>query len=97
MKDFKILIHSDNPDVDIKGANLFKEHLYDIDKLKIKSTQKSNTTIESKVESILVCTGVYNPQNDLNFHLEKLFSETNQEARLLFFLFVAFIFFNFIL
>lgn len=27
----------------------------------------------SPVESILVCTGVYNPQNDLLFHLQNLF------------------------
>ena len=30
----------------------------------------------NKVESILVCTGVYNPQNDLFYHLSHLFDES---------------------
>ena len=42
---------SDNPDVDIKGANLFNMYL------------KKNRSSNVKIESVLVCTGVYNPAN----------------------------------
>lgn len=74
----KFYIIGDNPEVDIKGANVFLEHL---------NTQKThhnhhygcNHKEKQPVESILVCTGVYNPQNDLLFHVRKLFEQKNAE------------------
>lgn len=67
----------DNPDVDIKGANNFKHYL-------MQQTQSTSTdeisVFEreeksgkgSQVEAILVSTGVYNPQNDIQVQLSKL-------------------------
>lgn len=60
----KFYIIGDNPDVDVRGANIFKEHLKN-------SADESTTNIEP-VESILVSTGVYNAQNDIRAHLEKV-------------------------
>ena len=73
------LLKSDNPDVDIKGANLYKEHLMSLEpKLKRRSSVV-NLDIKStdKVESILVCTGVYSPESDINYHLNNLFIDVN--------------------
>lgn len=69
---------SDNPEVDIKGANVFLEHLNSSQSHVLSKTHHSHQhNIKEKsqqpVESILVCTGVYNPQNDLLFHVRKLF------------------------
>lgn len=70
---FLISVFRDNPDVDIKGANLYKEHL-----LRLASTRRRPSLLWShmkafdKVESILVCTGVYSKQSCLDFHLEAL-------------------------
>lgn len=50
--------------MDVRGANIFKEHLKN-------SADESTTNIEA-VESILVSTGVYNAQNDIHVHLEKV-------------------------
>lgn len=70
--------------MDIKGANTFREHLENTssNKLRRPSRRQSlvarlNTGYQSHlssqpVESILVCTGVYNPQNDLLYHVRKL-------------------------
>ena len=81
-----IFFLSDNPDVDVKGANLFKEHLQ-INENKssrrssARSSRRSSYVGDSskwnqKVESILVCTGVYNPDNDLLVYLRSLFNST---------------------
>lgn len=48
----------DNPEVDVKGANLYKDY--------------NVASVPKPVESILVCTGVYNPQNDLALSVKKL-------------------------
>ncbi len=70
---------SDNPDVDIKGANLFKEHLINLEPKIKRRSSSTNLDFKStdKVESILVCTGVYNPESDINYHLNNLFIDTN--------------------
>lgn len=63
--------------MDIKGANVFLEHLKGQTPKKAHHhhhTIKANRLSQQPVESILVCTGVYNPQNDLLFHVRKLFS-----------------------
>ena len=53
---------SDNPGVDIHGANVFKNQLGD-----------AESNMQNKhVESILVSTGVYNPQNDLRLQTKIL-------------------------
>ena len=51
---FKIYL-SDNPEVDIKGANLFNMFL---NKNRANNIEATNL----KIESVLVCTGVYNPE-----------------------------------
>lgn len=72
--------------MDIKGANLFHENLKEpsmtVRKNSFRSSRKASISIEpylwnpgvsnQAVESILVCTGVYNPQNDMLYHLRKL-------------------------
>lgn len=67
---------SDNPDVDIRGANMYKEHLQSLSKSQSDLSDPLNFfSIFKPVESILVCTGVYNPQNDILFHLRTAFDE----------------------
>lgn len=98
----KFYIIGDNPDVDVKGANLFKEHLDNCRVSNLSASQKSSCKssrrqslsavldmdacrASSPVESILVCTGVYNPQNDFLFHIRKLLhpdSPTNADSLL---------------
>ncbi len=51
--------------MDINGANVFKSQLGDAE------SKKEN----EHVESILVSTGVYNPQNDLRLQTEKIDSK----------------------
>ena len=52
--DFILIIYSsDNPEVDIKGANLFTMSL---NKNRAKNTEAPNLL---QIESVLVCTGVY--------------------------------------
>ena len=66
--------------MDIRGANLFKEHLLKSEsqiKKRRTSLYASNLSSTESVESILVCTGVYNPLNDLNYHLDNLFNDPN--------------------
>lgn len=76
----KFYIIGDNPDVDIKGANMYKEHLMKIDQSNSKRpssmVSKKLQSVE-KVESILVCTGVYIPESDINYHLDNLFLDDN--------------------
>jgi hypothetical protein len=80
------IISSDNPDVDVKGANLFKQHLHGQENSGRSSKRSSrrgslaalgptseNSRWNQRVESILVCTGVYNPENDLLVYLRNLF------------------------
>ncbi len=63
--------------MDIRGANIFKQHLKNklnsdqID-LELDNLKSSNTDV---IESILVSTGVYNCQNDVHAHLERIFDE----------------------
>jgi HAD superfamily hydrolase (TIGR01456 family) len=59
----KVFIIGDNPDVDVKGANLFNFY---------SKTNKKKDKRQIDVESILVCTGVYNPSKKLNDELEQL-------------------------
>lgn len=83
----KFYIIGDNPEVDIKGANVFLEHLNnqtaphskDIHHLHLSSHHHGLKMKKSQqpVESILVCTGVYNPQNDLLYHVRHLFDHSN--------------------
>jgi HAD superfamily hydrolase (TIGR01456 family) len=84
----KFYIIGDNPDVDIRGANIYKDYLLDIENKISKSRRSSlsdgrllqvpqQSNSPSPVESILVCTGVYNPQNDILFHLQNLFQHTS--------------------
>jgi hypothetical protein len=70
MKQFYNLYYfkRDNPDVDIRGANTYREYLHLENK-----RNESNKSIT--IESILVSTGVYNPKNDLLYHLTHLFDE----------------------
>lgn len=92
---FAKLKKSDNPDVDMRGANLFREHLEG--EMKLRNNRNSrrmsrrisidNNSSNNKlrlaqqpVESILVCTGVYNPQNDLLFHVRKIFQQQQASA-----------------
>lgn len=65
----KFFMIGDNPDVDIRGANTYKEYL------QANQSKTLNNEDNISVESILVCTGVYNPQNDLLYHLTHLFDE----------------------
>jgi hypothetical protein len=68
----------DNPGVDIKGANLYREHLMGSSNGDRGHRHQHMTSVNeqnSVVESILVCTGVYNAQNDLRFHVRKLLKE----------------------
>jgi hypothetical protein len=44
----------------------------------LKTDHHDNIDSKSFVESILVCTGVYNPQSDLLYHLRNLFNENNK-------------------
>jgi hypothetical protein len=63
-------------DLESKIARSRRSSLADVALSRISSQQKllpASTPTESPVESILVCTGVYNPQNDLLFHLQNLF------------------------
>lgn len=53
--------------MDIRGANSYKETL--------QANKATSEETKITVESILVCTGVYNPQNDLLYHLTHLFDE----------------------
>ena len=65
--------------MDIQGANIFKEHLQSSDRFPSRPSQinlLSDLKSTLKVESILVCTGVYNPQNDLLYHLNHLFNNS---------------------
>lgn len=80
----KFYIIGDNPEVDVRGANLYKESLTG-DKSNRGSTKSSrrqstveflNQSIFKPVESILVCTGVYNPQSDMLYHLRNLFDKS---------------------
>jgi hypothetical protein len=82
----KFYVIGDNPEVDIYGANLFKEHLSNLEPVKrlgsslsLKRLSENDLKSTSKLESILVCTGVYNPQNDLLYHLSKAFDDENNE------------------
>lgn len=69
----KFFIIGDNPEVDIRGANLYKDYFANKSKCQkqliieknIPPLLNSNFKVRKPVESILVCTGVYNPQNDL--------------------------------
>ena len=84
----------DNPDVDVRGANLFKEHLM-MEENKLSSRRSSvrssrrgsyanlsnvssaeQSRWNNRVESVLVCTGVYNPENDLLVYLRSLFNSS---------------------
>lgn len=80
----KFYIIGDNPEVDIKGANVFLEHLNSENpksasmlshRFRHHSVRQSQVA-QQPVESILVCTGVYNPQNDLLYHVRRLFSHS---------------------
>ena len=79
-------LFSDNPDVDVRGANTYKDYLLDVENKISKSRrssladgrlQQQKADNNAPVESILVCTGVYNPQNDILFHLQNLFQNTS--------------------
>lgn len=61
----------------MQGANLYKEYLHSLDRFPKRASQAdfNDSKSTSKVESILVCTGVYNPQNDLLYHLNHLFTD----------------------
>jgi hypothetical protein len=72
----------------VKGANLFKEQLMAAESRSSKRSSRrgsvtagvvaeSATRWNSRVESILVCTGVYNPENDLLVYLRSLFNATS--------------------
>jgi hypothetical protein len=70
--------------VEIYGANLFKEYLSNIEPVKrlgsslsLKRLSEKDLKSTFKLESILVSTGVYNPQNDLLYHLSKAFDDEN--------------------
>lgn len=90
-----IFFSRDNPDVDVRGANSFKQHLVEIEsKLnQLKQLNLVDFNISPNkprgfqpVESILVCTGVYNPQHDLTVQINNMFKEAfldtnnNEEA-----------------
>lgn len=70
----KFFMIGDNPDVDVKGANKYRQHLSksipsssdEEHVLDINHTEKT-----SQIHSILVSTGVYNPNNDIEVHIEK--------------------------
>jgi len=70
------LFISDNPDVDIRGANIFKQHLATLnsDQINLKSSDFKSSNTDT-VESILVSTGVYNSNNDVHAHLARIFDE----------------------
>lgn len=80
---------SDNPDVDIFGGNNYKEYLKKLYQPKYPSTKRESladvlqrqlsvTEPDTKhVETILVSTGVYNPNNDISVHLKQLFIDSN--------------------
>lgn len=85
----KFFMIGDNPDVDIRGANVFKEHLHMLSETASRSSRssrrpsiisenelRSSVYNSRQVEAILVCTGVYNPQNDMLVHLRGLFNDT---------------------
>lgn len=65
----KFFVIGDNPDVDIRGANIYRQHLKTIQK-KTQENAKSNST--DQIESILVSTGVYNSHNDVHAHFKKV-------------------------
>lgn len=50
----------------MKGANLYKDY--------------NVASVPKLVESILVCTGVYNPQNDLAFNMKKWQEEKKENV-----------------
>lgn len=68
------------------GANLYKESLLGIDNSRSTKSSRRQSQIEffnsnqssstKPVESILVCTGVYNPQNDMLYHLKNIFDKS---------------------
>lgn len=77
--------------MDIRGANIFKDSLMPVENVRssrssrrqsaadyglIRSPSFSNQNAFKPVESILVCTGVYNPQNDYLFQLRSLFDQS---------------------
>lgn len=94
----KFYMIGDNPEVDIRGANIFKESLIgslETRRPSIRSSRRPSMAeylgfphlgsqsslipspnANKPVEAILVCTGVYNPQNDYLFHLRNLFQQT---------------------
>lgn len=81
---------SDNPEVDVKGANVFLEHLNTENQSKGSSmlnhrfrhhSVRQSQVAQQPVESILVCTGVYNPQNDLLYHVRRLFSHAQLPSK----------------
>ncbi len=70
--------------MDIYGENLFKEYLSNTEPVKwlgsslsLKRLSEKDLKSTFKLESTLVCTGVYNPQNDLLYHLSKAFDDEN--------------------
>ncbi|CAF0747107.1 unnamed protein product [Brachionus calyciflorus] len=88
----KFFMIGDNPEVDVKGASIFKEHLHSLEAKSSRRSSRHASCATSRrhslvvpdfsefefrqtkhVESILVCTGVYNPSNDLMVHLRSLF------------------------
>ena len=82
-------MNSDNPDVDIYGGNNYNEYLRKLYEPKYPSSQREsladvlqrrNSTVGTNnkhVETILVSTGVYNPNNDIAVHLKQLFIDSN--------------------
>jgi hypothetical protein len=66
----------------VRGANYFKEHLYN-QQMRSQTGRRCSLSniiqmekrgkLKTKVESILVATGVYQEQNDLLFHMRNLF------------------------
>lgn len=77
----KFYIIGDNPDVDVRGANMYKETLMGLNDSRSTKTSRRQSQADAllsqsnlkAVESILVCTGVYNPQNDMLYHLKTIF------------------------
>lgn len=73
--------------MDIKGANVFLEHLSKNSPTQMLTNglhmhqQSMKEKSQQPVESILVCTGVYNPQNDLLFHVRKLFGNKSSTKK----------------
>jgi hypothetical protein len=64
---------------------MFKEHLHR--EFKTSEFKKRRSSIYGSelrsttyVESILVCTGVYNPESDLIYHLNNIFNDNNNNV-----------------